>query len=173
MVGQDPPSAGSTYHNTTMRSYYKDGESFKALHEPDSKTSVKEERELARVSLMVSHLERCYAEKSNQVEIDTTLALEIFRSLKRTKQRLNKGILKAIIMIYQDMFRVRPYMEKGRIIHCMHRVGGFRFNRSLTQANLREFSATVLSWNGKVDHQSMVLSLAFRAIHFHDFVKRH
>ena len=87
---------------------------------------------------MVSHLERCYAEKSNQGEIDTTLALEIFRALKRTKQILNKGILKAITMVYQDMFRVRPYPDKGgRIIHCMHRVGGFRFNRSLTQTNLR------------------------------------
>ena len=41
-------------------------------------------------------------------------------------------------MVYQDMFRVRPYPDKGRIIHCMHRIGGFRFNRSLTQANLRE-----------------------------------
>jgi len=54
------------------------------MHEADSKTSVKEERELARVSLMVSHLERCYAEKSNIGEVDTTLALEIFRALKRT-----------------------------------------------------------------------------------------
>jgi len=97
---------------------------------------------------MVSHLERCYAEKSNQVENDKTLALEIFRNLKRTKQRLNKGILKAINMVYQDMFRVRPYVDKGRIIHCMHRVGGFRFNRSVNQTNLREYSATVLSFNG-------------------------
>ena len=121
---------------------------------------------------MVSHLERCYAEKSNQGEIDTTLALEIFRALKRTKQKLNKGILKAITMVYQDMFRVRPYPDKGgRIIHCMHRVGGFRFNRSLTQANLREFSATIVSWNGKLDHQSMLLALALRAIHFHDLIK--
>jgi hypothetical protein len=76
-------------------------------------------------------------------------------------------------MVYQDMFRVRPYPDKGgRIIHCMHRVGGFRFNRSLTQTNLREFSATIVSWNGELDHQSMLLALAFRAIHFHDFVKR-
>jgi hypothetical protein len=122
---------------------------------------------------MVSHLERCYAEKSNQGEIDTTLALEIFRALKRTKQKLNKGVLKAITIVYQDMFRVRPYPDKGRIIHCMHRVGGFRFNRSLTQANLREYSATVLSFNGQIDHQSMLRALVFRALHFHDFVKRH
>ena len=54
------------------------------MHEADSKAPVKEERELARVSLMVSHLERCYAEKSNVGEVDTTLALEIFRALKRT-----------------------------------------------------------------------------------------
>ena len=81
---------------------------------------------------MVSHLERCYAEKSNQVEVDTTLALEIFRSLKRTKQVLNNSILKTITMVYEDMFRVRPYPDKGRIMHCMQRVGGFRFNRSLT-----------------------------------------
>ena len=80
----------------------------------------------------MSHLERCYAEKSNIGEVDTTLALEIFRAFKRTKQKLNKGILKAITMVYQDMFRVRPYPDKGRILHCMHRVGGFRFNRSLT-----------------------------------------
>jgi hypothetical protein len=33
---------------------------------------------------MVSHLERCYAEKSNQADVDTTLALEIFRACKRT-----------------------------------------------------------------------------------------
>ena len=140
------------------------------MHEADSKTSVKEERELARVSLMVSHLERCYAEKSNIGEVDTTLALEIFRALNRNKQKLNKGILKAITMVYQDMFRVRPYPDKGRIIHCMHRVGGFRFNRSLTQTNLREATATVLTWNGKVDHQSMLRALAYRAIHFHEFI---
>ena len=123
---------------------------------------------------MVSHLERCYAEKSNQGDIDATLALEIFRALKRTKQKLNKGILKAITMVYQDMFRVRPYVDKGgRLIHCMHRVGGFRFNRSLTQANLREFSATMVAFNGQLDHQTMLRALALRAIHFHDFVKRH
>ena len=75
-------------------------------------------------------------------------------------------------MVYQDMFRVRPYPDQGgRIMHCMHRVGGFRFNRSLTQANLREFSATVVSWNGKLHHQSMLLALALRAIHFHDLIK--
>ena len=71
------------------------------------------------------------------------------------------------------MFRVRPYPDKGRILHCKHRVGGFRFNRSLTQANLREFSATMVSWNGQLDHQSMLRALALRAIHFHDFVKKH
>ena len=75
-------------------------------------------------------------------------------------------------MVYQDMFRVRPYPDQGgRIMHCMHRVGGFRFNRSLTQANLRGFSATAISWDGKLDHQSMLLALAFRAIHFHDLIK--
>ena len=76
-------------------------------------------------------------------------------------------------MVYQDMFRVRPYPDKGRILHCMHRVGGFRFNRSLTQANLREFSATMVTFNGQLDHQSMLRALAHRAIHFHDFVKKH
>ena len=73
-------------------------------------------------------------------------------------------------MVYQDMFRVRPYPDKGRIIHCMHRVGGFRFNRSITQTNLREFSATVLSFNGKIDHKGMLRKFAFRAIHSHDFI---
>ena len=41
-------------------------------------------------------------------------------------------------MIYQDMFRVRERTGEGRVIHCMHRVGGFRFNRSVTAANLRQ-----------------------------------
>jgi hypothetical protein len=40
MVGQDPPIAGSTYHNTTMKSYYKDNEPFKALNEANSKKPV-------------------------------------------------------------------------------------------------------------------------------------
>ena len=41
-------------------------------------------------------------------------------------------------MVYQDMFRVRVRQEEGRVIHCMHRVGGFRFNRSVTATNLRQ-----------------------------------
>ena len=105
-------------------------------------------------------------------ETDQTLALEIFRNCKRTKQKLNKGILKAITMVYQDMFRVRPVVEVGRIIHCMHRVGGFRFNRSITLTNLRAFSTTTFTYNNKTDPQGMLRRLAYRAIQFHDFIKR-
>ena len=94
--------------------------------------------ELARFCLMMSHLERCYAEQNQHKDQEQTLAMEIYRAMERNKQKLTKGILKTVTMIYQDMFRVRVRLEESRVIHCMHRVGGFRFNRSITVANMRQ-----------------------------------
>jgi hypothetical protein len=70
------------------------------------------------------------------------------------------------------MFRVRPVLNVGRILHCMHRVGGFRFNLSIIMTNLRVFSTTTLTFNNKTDPQGMLRKFAFRAIHFHDFMKK-
>ena len=41
-------------------------------------------------------------------------------------------------MVYQDMLKVRVRKDEVRVLHCMHRVGGFRFNRSVTAYNLRQ-----------------------------------
>ena len=90
--------------------------------------------------------------------------MELFRAMERNGQKLTKGILKTVTMIYQDMFRVRVRQDEGRVIHCMHRVGGFRFNRSLTVANLRQ-----LQWQNENGWkpQTLLMRLAKRAIYFH------
>ena len=61
----------------------------------------------------------------------------MYRTAKRLKQRLTKGVIKAITMVSKDMFRVRNLPGVGRVLHCMHRIGGFRFNRSVNVTNLR------------------------------------
>ena len=88
---------------------------------------------------MSSILEKCYAEQSSFKETEKTLTLEIYLNAKRLKQRLTKGVLKTITMMYQDMFRVRNLPGVGRVLHCMHRIGGFRFNRSINATNLRMY----------------------------------
>ena len=46
-----------------MTSMYRDDEPALALIEADAKELVESKRKLAKVCLMMSHLERCYAEK--------------------------------------------------------------------------------------------------------------
>jgi hypothetical protein len=66
---------------------------------------------------MSSILEKCYAEQSSFKETEKTLALETYLNVKRLKQRLTKGVLKTITMVYQDMFRVRAVPGKGSQRH--------------------------------------------------------
>ena len=96
--------------------------------------------------------------------------MEIFRAMEKSGQKLTKGILKAVTMVYQDMFRVRDRPGEGRIMHGMHRVGGFRFNRSITVPNLRSL---VVFCTIPYKPQELLLKLARRAIHFHDFIRGH
>ena len=120
--------------------------------------------------LMMVHLEKCYADSSSQRDLEQILALETFRAMEKNKQQLTKGILKAVTMVYQDMLRVRERPGEGRIMHCMHRIGGFRFNRSITVANLRAIN---LYCSIPYGPQELLLKLARRAIHFHDFIKEY
>ena len=85
---------------------------------------------------------------------------------------MNKGILKAITMVYQDMFRVRILPGEGRVLHCMHRIGGFRFNRSISANNLRQYKPTNLVFNCIGDSHSLLLRFAQRALYFHDVIKK-
>ena len=52
------------------------------------------------VSLMMRHLERCYAEEAQDKELEEILALELFRALVYTEQKLTKGPFKARTMAY-------------------------------------------------------------------------
>jgi hypothetical protein len=119
---------------------------------------------------MMAHLEKCYADSSSQRDAEQILALEIFRAMEKNKQQLTKGILKAVTMVYQDMLRVRERPGEGRVMHCMHRIGGFRFNRSITVVNLRTLN---MFWSNPFGPQELLLKLARRAIHFHDFIKEY
>ena len=148
MVGQEPQIAGSNFHNATMGSMYKAGEPGAALNEAGSKKVVKGDRPLARVCLMMSILERCYADKGSVREYEKILALEMYRNVKRLGQKLTKGVLKTITMVYQDMFRVRRIPGEGRVLHCMHRIGGFRFRRSINATNLRQYKPLGIIFNG-------------------------
>lgn len=136
---QELATLGSLYLNTTMASMYGDGEAAAALTESESDQPLEDEESLAKFSLMVSHLERCYAKPLQSKTMERSLAIEIYRVLVRNDQKLTKGIMKAVTMVYQDMFRVREHPEIGRVMHCMHRIGGFRFNRSIHHTNLRQF----------------------------------
>jgi len=119
-----------------MDSYYLDGDVGEALTERGSSKTITSRRPLARVSLMMSHMERCYAEEVVNKEKQEILALEIYRTLLTNNQQITEGILKAITMAYQDMFRVRD-SDQGRVMHCMCRIPTFRFRRSLSISNLR------------------------------------
>jgi len=152
--------AGSTFHDATMSSMYKEGEPAAALKESGSKKAVKGDRPLAKVCLMMSILERCYADKSSVRDYEKTLALEMYRNVKRLEQKLTKGVLKVITMVYQDMFRVRRLPGIGRVLHCMCRIGGFRFNRSINATNLRQYKPLNMLFNGQGDSQSLLLKLA-------------
>ena len=52
-------------------------------------------------------------------------------------------------MVYYYMFRVKEDPE-SREIHCMHMIGGFKFNRSIKATNLRQFKFEAPSegWRG-------------------------
>ena len=63
IVPQNPSTKGAMYLNSTMMSMYRDDEPAMALIEADAKELVESKRKLAKVCLMMSHLERCYAEK--------------------------------------------------------------------------------------------------------------
>ena len=156
-----------------MGSIYKDGEPAMALNEEGSKKVVKGDRPLARVCLMMSILEKCYADKGSVREYEKTLALEMYRTAKRLNQKLTKGVLKAITMVYQDMLRVRALPGVGRVLHCMHRIGGFRFNRSISATNLRQYKPTNVIFKGIGDSHSLLLRFAQRALYFHDVIKKY
>ena len=54
----------------------------------------------------------------------------------------------------------------------MHRIGGFRFNRSINATNLRQYKPTTLTFNGTGDSQSLLLRFAQRALYFHDVIRK-
>ena len=169
LMPQEAPTNGSLYLNTHMDSIYGEDEAKGALTESESDQPMEGERSLAMFALMVSHLERCYAVALQSKTMERSLAIETYRVLVRNGQKLTKGIFKAVTMVYQDMFRVRDHPELGKVLHCMHRIGGFRFNRSINHTNLRFFKdlAPEEGWGP----QEMLRRMARRAIHFHNFIK--
>ena len=66
------------------------------------------------------------------------------------------------------MFRVKDG-DQGRVMHCMCRIPTFRFRRSLSMSNLRQFinNAPPEGW-GRFD---LTTRLANRAIYFHSLIK--
>jgi hypothetical protein len=63
IVPQNPSTRGAMYLNATMTSMYRDDEPATSLIEAGAKEPVESKKELAKFCLMMSHLERCYAEK--------------------------------------------------------------------------------------------------------------
>jgi hypothetical protein len=96
------------------------------------------------------------------------LALGIYRTLTLNNQALTDGIIKAITMAYQDMFRVKEG-DQGRVMHCMFRVPSFRFRRSLSMHYLKEFTKRAPA--GGWEKFELGTRLAKRAIHFHSLIK--
>ena len=149
-----------------MTSYYEVGDVEAALTARGSDKIMKKKRKLAVFSLMMSHIERCYAEAGQDKRMDETLAIEIYRTLNHHGQILTKGMRKAVTMVYQDLFRVKKGPDGVRTLHCLHRIGGFRFNRSISATNLRNYK--------KVDKppgtNSLITKMAQRAVYFHKFM---
>ena len=69
-----------------MGSYYLDGDIEEALTGREANKTITSRRPLARVSLMMSHMERCYAEEVVNKEKQDILALEIYRTLLTNNQ---------------------------------------------------------------------------------------
>ena len=84
-----------------MDSYYLDGDVEEALTERGASKTIVSRRPLARVSLMMSHMERCYAEEAHSKEKEDILALDIYRTLLTNSQAITEGIYKAITMAYK------------------------------------------------------------------------
>jgi hypothetical protein len=59
---------GHIYLNTKMGSFYEDGDAEAALTERGASKTVITKKALARVSLMMSHIEKCYAEEVTSKE---------------------------------------------------------------------------------------------------------
>ena len=138
-----------------------------AISAPGAGTTVKLNMQRAKFCLMMSHLERCYAEEIKHKDQEDVLALEIYRTLADNKQILKAGCLKAVTMAYEDMFRVIEG-PAGRTLHCMHRVPNFRFNRSLNLQYLKQFKSSAP--HGGWDQYELVLRLAHRASYFQTLI---
>jgi hypothetical protein len=65
---QGSSSVGHTSLNTKMGSFYEDGDAEGALTQRGASKTVVTKKSLARVSLMMSHIERCYAEETTTKE---------------------------------------------------------------------------------------------------------
>ena len=77
-----------------------DGDVEEALTGREANKTITSRRPLARVSLMMSHMESCYAEEVVNKEKQEILALEIYRTLLTNNQSITEGIYKAITMAY-------------------------------------------------------------------------
>jgi hypothetical protein len=98
-----------------MSSFYEDGDAEGALTQRGASKTVITKKALARVSLMMSHIERCYAEEATHKEYDEVLALGIYRTLALTTRHLRRHH-QSHKMVYQDMFRGKEG-DQGRIMH--------------------------------------------------------
>ena len=46
------------------------------------------------------------------------------------------------------MLKARNLPGIGRVLHYMHMIGGFRFNRSINATNLRQYKPLTCTFNG-------------------------
>ena len=75
---------------------------------------------------MMSHLEKCDAEKSPQTKKRVDPRTGDLQYTEETQAEAQRPyILMAITMIYEDILRVRPLPGVGGALHCMNRIGGF------------------------------------------------
>jgi hypothetical protein len=122
---------------------------------------------------------RCYTEKFRNKPDNDIIALNLYRFLVRNAVWPTESQLKAMTMVYEDLFKGRSV--KDAKMCCMHRVPGARFERSLCVPSIRraQYRQSVITENQGEVRLTDVLPKEFperltkRAVAFHSFATIH
>jgi hypothetical protein len=69
--------------------------------------------------------------------MEQTFVLKIYRGLERNRQKIHT--VSSSQLVHQDTLRFIERPEESRLLHCMHMIECFRFNRGIIFKNLRSF----------------------------------
>ena len=122
--------------------------------------------QLTRFCQYEYHLERCYAQPDLQSTArDKVLALKMYQVLFGQRAMPNRGQVKVLTMVYEDL--IRRSRTNGKLC-CRARPANFRFEHSLNLDNLNRVGG-----EGGLQPGELVRRLTLRAIYFHSVITQY